>query len=312
MLCHSPWGQPAGESTAMASLLHALLCSLRAMLSALAVWLQNGELWLRSGLRGLCSVPHALCTAAGQGLGSHLGPARCPVPGRRTQGLTPSRCFQSPVPPFFFSISGKSYFFSLFYWFPFPVEYAMNWQAGCERAGAHHPQPNLAVCCSHGASYPCNCTRIFGGTAGFCDGDEFGSDHTALPISAGGSPRTEHPVTPAPAWAGNDALCRRMLVGVVSPLQPEGPSGEGRTWGGMEDELDTLLSDSGLDLLWLQLPPLVGRDDAPNRGCSTSAAFPVLIHHPCGSGILQVVQVSSPSLSGPGGPLCSLSVPFEL
>lgn len=58
MMCHSPWGQPAGESTAMASLLHALLCSLRAMLSALAVWLQNGELWLRSGLRGLCSVPH--------------------------------------------------------------------------------------------------------------------------------------------------------------------------------------------------------------------------------------------------------------
>lgn len=25
------------------------------------------------------------------------------------------------MPPFFFSISGKSYFFSLFYWFPFPV-----------------------------------------------------------------------------------------------------------------------------------------------------------------------------------------------
>lgn len=52
MLCRSSWGQPAGESTAMASLLHALLCSLCAMLSALAVWLQNGELWLRSGLCG--------------------------------------------------------------------------------------------------------------------------------------------------------------------------------------------------------------------------------------------------------------------
>lgn len=119
-----------------------------------------------------------------------------------------------------------------------------------------------------------------------------------------------------------DLLCRSPLLLLLKrkgsrSLPPPGPSGEGQTWGGMEDELDTLLSKGlGSALAAASSPGVlgqpVGRDDVPNRGCSTSAVFPVLIHHPCRSEILWVVQVSSPCLSGPGGPLCSLSVPFEL
>lgn len=55
--------------------------------------------------------------AVGQDGGYGLGPAQCPDLGGRTKSRTALVCFPSPMTPFLFSSSGKTFVFLLFFFY---------------------------------------------------------------------------------------------------------------------------------------------------------------------------------------------------